>query len=91
VSDGCSGSPVPGEPGSPFTDWGARFMARARSSGSSSERCDLRSVLSRIAHVTWREQPRFPGGALDATLIVAEKRGDSVRVMQAGDGVVGRT
>lgn len=31
LSDGCSGVHTPGEPGSPFTDFGSRFLVRAAS------------------------------------------------------------
>jgi hypothetical protein len=90
VSDGCSGLPIAGEPGSPYTDYGARFLARAaqqnlpRISEGEFPAMDIITAASDVAYLA-----RLPNVALDATLIVAATTpSDDVVVFQTGDGVV---
>ncbi len=88
LSDGCSGLPIEGEPGSPYTDFGSRFLARAAwlSLIHRGERFDERAIIERagmMAHNAYFQRP-----ALDATLLAAIQRDRSVTVYQAGDGVV---
>lgn len=90
LSDGCSGSPS-GEPGSPFTDFGSRFLVRAArqqiaglAGGAVLERVIVDHASSVARHCG------LPREAIDATLLVAVIHEDSklVRVYQTGDGVV---
>lgn len=90
LSDGCSGSPT-GEPGSPFTDWGARFLVRAAT--GSYELSNLanghfpESVMSQACGML--RAAGLGRTALDATLLAAVADSDEwVRTYQAGDGVI---
>lgn len=90
VSDGCSGGAVPGVPGSPFTDFGARFLVKAaerRAIGIAGGFWPAKSILA-DAQAAARVLS-LPASALDATLIAAAVQGDGqVQVFQCGDGVV---
>lgn len=86
LSDGCSGTANPRHPGSPYTDYGSRFLVRAA-------RCEIETgfntdlVLNRaIAAVSALNLP--PQESLDATLLVAEEVGDEIVVRMYGDGVI---
>lgn len=90
VSDGCSGVSLPEQPGSPYTDFGARFLVRAAQQkiGQISEG-DFPSdeIINRAAE--WARHAELPDTSLDATLLVAatSETGD-VLTFQTGDGVV---
>lgn len=97
LSDGCSGVPSL-EPGSPFSDFGSRFMVRAA-------RKNLEKILDPPHTRNWRH-PEFPceeiladadfmakaaylpRSALDATLLMAVQVDEGIKVFQIGDGVV---
>lgn len=89
VSDGCSGSPTTGEPGSPYTDFGARFMVRAAQRYAAGVAAGEFPV-ERIAIETegMARQARLPRTSLDATLLIAAAANGQVHVFQTGDGVV---
>jgi hypothetical protein len=90
LSDGCSGVALPGLPGSPFTDFGARFLVRA----ARQHMDDLARgvfpgcvIVERAAKMA--EGAGLPPMALDATLLTAvtTSNGDVV-TSQTGDGVL---
>lgn len=89
LADGCSGKHIPGEPGSPYTDFGARFLVQCtrRYLG---ELMAQQFPATAIAHDAGAiiHQARLPGVALDATLLVAVAKGDKVVACQTGDGVI---
>ena len=88
LSDGCSGKPVEGEPGSPYTDYGSRFLARAARLHlpRPGETFEDKVILEHA--VAMASAARFKATALDATLLVAIQRARGIDVYQAGDGVV---
>lgn len=90
LADGCSGVPLPGQPGSPHTDWGARFLVRAarlrldelaRGTFASEAIIHHCASLARVADLSTL--------CLDATLLaaVATEKGDFI-TYQTGDGVI---
>lgn len=87
VSDGCSGIVDPEVPGSPHTDFGSRFMARA----AQTERDSFRTMSPHAVAIR-AEAASFaaelPRRALDATLIRAAAFEEGVHVHWVGDGVV---
>lgn len=90
VSDGCSGEAIPGQPGSPFTDYGSRLLVR---SAWMQRECILAGEFDPklIAEISRASASvlGLPRRSLDATLLVAyETRGNSIVVHQTGDGVV---
>ena len=93
LSDGCSGVASPGDPGSPHTDFGARFMVRAAHKLATVS-CD-RSVRSDFAP-SWvaaralgmAASAGLGRRAIDATLLQAVVEDGEVVVHQVGDGVV---
>ena len=91
LSDGCSGQAIPGQPGSPYTDFGARFLVRSAqrylpemARGIFPTKAIVHDAQA-IAH-----QARLPDVALDATLLVAValELGLGVQTYHTGDGVV---
>jgi hypothetical protein len=101
VSDGCSGVTIPDAPGSPFTDYGARLIARMawlQMPRIMKGNFDARSISDR-ARVS-AGTLGLPRAALDVTLLVAHETRklvsgplglsteSSVVVHQIGDGVV---
>lgn len=90
LADGCSGKHIPGEPGSPYTDFGARFLVQC-SRRYLGEMMDERFPATAIAHDARAiaHQARLPGVALDATLLtaVASTQG-RIATYQTGDGVI---
>lgn len=90
LSDGCSGVPIPGQPGSPYTDWGARFLvraARARLPEIVREAFPSEAIIHYGASLA--RAAELPSVCLDATLLVAvtAPNGDVV-AYQTGDGVI---
>jgi hypothetical protein len=90
LSDGCSGVADPEQPGSPFTDFGARFLVRA----ARQHMDDLaRGVFPGCAIAEHAARMAMAAGlsptALDATLLTAvtTSNGDVV-TSQTGDGVI---
>lgn len=102
LSDGCSGVHTPGEPGSPFTDFGSRFLVRAanqflkvncrsvREYGASAEVLEHFGEISIVGDAyNMALHAHFDRRALDGTLIRAvQLPSGEVIVHQAGDGVV---
>lgn len=89
LSDGCSGVAVKGDPGSPHTEMGARFLVRA----TIHHLQDLLDGEFPQEKVTIEadgviRQARLKRLALDATLLAAVKQGPYTRTFQIGDGVV---
>jgi hypothetical protein len=89
LSDGCSGTTDKSDPGSPHTDFGARFL--------------VRSALRKLPHLFngdfdsggivaeamgMARQAELGRGALDATLLAAVQTPTGGQTFQTGDGVV---
>lgn len=100
VSDGCSGEAIPGQPGSPFTDYGSRLLIRS----AWMQRVNILAgdfdpkLIAEISRAS-AAVLGLPRRALDATLLVAYETPDPcavpwarantrVTVRQTGDGVV---
>jgi hypothetical protein len=89
LSDGCSGINKPEQPGSPYTDFGARFLVLSA----------LRN-LEAIANVQFpltkiiadadamRRQTSLPSDSLDATLLCVTEYKDAIPIIMTGDGVI---
>lgn len=90
LSDGCSGGAIPGVPGSPFTDFGARLLVKAAERRTKSLAHGLWLADAIIAAAaTSARAIGLPSACLDATLLVATWDGQGyLQVHQAGDGVV---
>jgi hypothetical protein len=88
LSDGCSGKKVGEEPGSPFTDFGSRFLSRAARSclPEPGRTLDYKEILER--GIQMAAACRLKATALEATLLVAVQRNREIEVFQMGDGVV---
>jgi hypothetical protein len=90
VSDGCSGSPDNGEPGAPFTDFGARFLVRSAfhylARGGDAWPVYPELILASAEQMI--NSARLPSSALDATLLMAYPDQNVIRVVQTGDGVI---
>lgn len=93
LSDGCSGTPIPGDPGSPHTDVGARLLVRAaqlslfeRMSGKGNYQLIPEAVIRYASEAA--DLLRYPSEALDATLMMAEEREQDILVRMYGDGVI---
>lgn len=89
LSDGCSGISTKDDPGSPHTDFGARFLVRATSrhlqdlfDGS----LPVSVIVTEALNMAY--QVRLPKSSLDATLLAAVNTGRYTRTYQAGDGVI---
>jgi len=91
LSDGCSGTPVAGDPGSPHTDFGSRFLVHStrRHLKEMTEGVFPGDAIITEAHGMNR-QACLSLDALYATMIATVRRVDSpyTRVFQTGDGVV---
>lgn len=96
ISDGCSGQPDPNTPGSPFTDFGSRFLVRST--------CRYLSEIQASSTITLKEtfpaikvtadamamarQAMLGNTALDATLVGIIQDGDAIGAFRCGDGVI---
>lgn len=89
LSDGCSGSPVKGDPGSPHTDFGSRFLVRSASYhlGDLYDGIFPQDKIAIEAYGMVR-QTGLPKASLDATLIALVQTGRYFRTYQTGDGVI---
>ncbi len=89
LSDGCSGVAVKGDPGSPHTELGARFLVLA-TSHHLQDLFDGDFPKQKVAIEAdgMIRQARLRRIALDATLLAAVKQGRYTRTFQIGDGVV---
>ena len=90
LADGCSGVATPGQPGSPYTDFGARFLVRAtqrRLENLALGDFPIMAIVEEAARAA--DVLKFSSTALDATLLaaVSTPEGD-VRTFQMGDGVI---
>lgn len=89
LSDGCSGVQTPNMPGSPFTDFGSRFLVLA------AQRC-LQDFQDSFFHgeriiadaAAMARQVGLHKTSLDATLLVISQGDRYTKVFQTGDGVV---
>jgi hypothetical protein len=90
LSDGCSGIPNKDDPGSPHTDWGARFLVRAaqRHLPDLFERMTMPTEVIAYEALNMAYQTRLSRLALDATLLAVVNNGRYTRTYQTGDGVV---
>lgn len=90
LADGCSGVATPGQPGSPYTDFGARFLVRAaqrRLEDLASGDFPILAIVGEAAGAA--ETLKLSSTALDATLLAAVATPDGdVRTYQMGDGVI---
>lgn len=90
LADGCSGKHIPGEPGSPYTDFGARFLVRCaqRYLGEMvAGRFPETAIVHDAQAIT--HQAHLPSVSLDATLLaVVAQPGGSALTFQTGDGVI---
>lgn len=91
LADGCSGVPTPDDPGSPHTDYGARFLVRAAQGmhsvfmgGSFPAESVIRDVQG-MAKAAW-----LPKTAIYATLLGIVRTTHYAKVYRAGDGVIVR-
>jgi len=92
LSDGCSGE-AKSDPGSPHTDFGARFLVRS-TLYHLPDLFDGDFPLQKVAVEAdgMIRQTRLSRLAMDATLLAAVKSGRYTRTFQIGDGVIaGRT
>ena len=90
LSDGCSGKPDPNDPGSPYTDFGARFLTRAAQKNLKEVPWLSTLPADRILAEaeSMARAASLPQCALDATLLVAVAAEKYARTFQFGDGVV---
>lgn len=89
LSDGCSGIADRGDPGSPHTDFGARFLVRSalRQLPEVFEgRFPYRQMISDALAAA--NAVGLGRAALDATLLAATHCGDFAHTFQTGDGVI---
>lgn len=89
LSDGCSGTTDKNDPGSPHTDFGARFLVRSalRHMPEVLEgRFPYRQMIGDALCAA--EAVGLSRSSLDATLLVATHCGDFAHTFQTGDGVV---
>jgi hypothetical protein len=96
ISDGCSGKPDGNIPGSPFTDFGSRFLVRSTCRYLEEIRGEYEEQVRRsfpaIKIVTdalaMARQCLLPSSSLDATLVGAVRDEDTVNTFRIGDGVI---
>lgn len=90
LADGCSGKPIPGRPGSPYTDFGARFLVRSAEMaiwGNPTFWGEdmLRGIIYRAHDMAIA--CGLPNVCLDGTLLIATvDEQNVVRVRHIGDG-----
>jgi hypothetical protein len=98
ISDGCSGKPDPNIPGSPFTDFGSRFLIRStcryldeiRGDYGFEVRDSFPAIKITADALAMARQCLLPSTALDATLVGAihDKQKSNVTMFRYGDGVM---
>lgn len=90
LADGCSGVAAPEQPGSPFTDFGSRFLVRAayrRLEHLAAGQYPIMAMLDEAAQAA--QVLGFSSTALDATLLAAVSTPErDVLTYQMGDGVI---
>ena len=89
LSDGCSGVQKPEQPGSPFTDFGARFLTISALRNLESfayVEFPLTKIIADADAI--RRQASLPSESLDATLLMVAQKDDFVSVIMTGDGVI---
>lgn len=88
LSDGCSGISKPEQPGSPYTDCGARFLVLSalRNLGMIA---DSHHPLTKIVADAdaMRRQASLPSDSLDATLLMVAEKNGIISLTMTGDGV----
>jgi hypothetical protein len=89
LSDGCSGITLPGKPGSPYTDFGARFLVHSARRVIPMLADGLMPPETVIADAAAMNRLMgFPGTALDATLLAVAIKGQYGHTYHSGDGVI---
>jgi hypothetical protein len=90
LSDGCSGEAIAGEPGSPYTDFGARFLVRSALRSIEELATGVFPAKAIIRDALAISTPAgLPSVSLDATLLVAIAVEDGpVTTFRTGDGVI---
>jgi hypothetical protein len=88
LSDGCSGISKPEQPGSPYTDIGARFLVLS-SLRNLADIAEGRHPLTKIMvdADAMRRQASLPSDSLDATLLMAAEKNGIISLAMTGDGV----
>jgi hypothetical protein len=89
LSDGCSGIPKPEQPGSPYTDFGARFLVISAMRNLAAV-ADCRYPLTKIIADAdaMRRQASLPSDSLDATLLMVTEKNGIISNTITGDGVL---
>lgn len=89
LSDGCSGEPKPEQPGSPYTDFGARFLVTSTLRNIPElQNYPLTKIISEADAI--RRQASLPSDSLDATLLAVTECNGEIPVIFTGDGVIVR-
>ena len=96
ISDGCSGIPDPNIPGSPFTDFGSRFLVRStcrylseiQVSGTNTLESTFPDIKIIADAMAMARQSMLGPTALDATLVGVIQDGETIGAFRCGDGVI---
>jgi hypothetical protein len=88
LSDGCSGKPNPEQPGSPYTDFGARFLTLSALRNLRDIADSKHPLIKIIADAdAMRRQASLPSDSLDATLLMVAEKDGIISLTMTGDGV----
>lgn len=91
LSDGCSGIQKPEQPGSPYTDFGSRFLTIAALRSLQLVADQRHSLTKIIADAdAMRRQASLPSDSLDATLLMVAEKDGIIHTIITGDGVLVR-
>lgn len=89
LSDGCSGEPKPEQPGSPYTDTGARFLTYSALRNLGAVADNQYPLTKIIADAdAMRRQASLPSDSLDATLLMVAEKNEIIPTILTGDGVL---
>lgn len=89
LSDGCSGVPKPEQPGSPYTDFGSRFLVTSaiRNMGEIADgNIPFTKIITDADAI--RRQASLPSDSLDATLLVVTEKNGIINIVHTGDGLI---
>ena len=87
LSDGCSGKPKPEQPGSPYTDCGARFLVLSTLRNLGAVADGQQPLTKIIADAdAMRRQISLPSDSLDATLLMVTEKNGILYLTMTGDG-----
>ena len=89
LSDGCSGISKPEQPGSPYTDHGARYLVLSaiRNLAAVAE-CQYPLTKIIVDADAVRRQQSLPSDSLDATLLMVAEKDGVISTIMTGDGVM---